>query len=113
MEIYKKDTPFGDIYTKDTRLGTLYTNNNKENPFNLMQNTMIYGTNVTLSEKQVDQLIDGKIAKVKLHSVAKDKDYTGNVSIDGVNEKGFAIFKLNFEQTKDKVAAKEDEGKEL
>ena len=87
-----------DVYKKTTKNGNLYSTST--NSIVLFENTKIFGTQVKLTEKQVKSLISGKEIELSLYSEKKECNYDALISIDGVNEKGYPNFKLNFPKKK-------------
>ena len=87
-----------DVYKKTTKNGNLYSTST--NSIVLFENTKIFGTQVELTEKQVKSLILGKEIELTLYSEKKECNYDALISLDGVNEKGYPNFKLNFPKKK-------------
>lgn len=81
-----------EIYKIETKNGIMYASKNKD--FIIFENSKIMGCDVKITETKVKSLIQNKKTIFNLTN-KKGKKYKGFVVLDGVNEKGYAKFKLD------------------
>lgn len=82
-----------DVFEATSKSGkTFYYTQDKE--MFLFKENYVMGNTISLSEKEVKDILAGKTIEKTLHSKEKNKDYQALIAFDKINEKKFATLKF-------------------